>query len=91
MPASRAETSGEPLKLIEAATSDTGPILHLHEIDCLGALQIFRRIEIPPLVEQELSHFGLGYARLGELGLSNVAVSPVDEPAWKKLWPDSKP
>ena len=84
-------TAPQAEALIEAATSDTGPILHLHEIDRLGSLEIFRQIEIPPLVRQELSHFELGPARLSELGLPNVAVSPVEEPVWKKLLRESTP
>ena len=82
-------TAPQAETLIEAATSDTGPILHLHEIDRLGTLDIFRQIEIPPLVGQELSRFGLGPTRLAELGLPNVEVSPVDEPVWKKFLRES--
>ncbi len=60
---SRTESSGnvrDSLKRVGAAASDTGPILHLHEIGCLDSLEIFSQIERPPLVEQELSHCELG-------------------------------
>ena len=84
-------TAAKAETLIEAATSDTGPILHLHEIDRLSALEVFRQIELPPLVGQELSHFGLEPTRLGELGLPNVTVLPVEELAWKKIFRENAP
>jgi predicted nucleic acid-binding protein len=41
------------------AISDTGPILHLFEIDKLFCLHIFEQLYIPPLVASELEYFGL--------------------------------
>jgi len=41
------------------AVSDTGPILHLHEINRLYALSVFERLLIPALVAEELKSYGL--------------------------------
>jgi len=38
----------------ESAVSDTGPILHLSEVDCLSALKLFHRIFISDSVRSEL-------------------------------------
>ena len=36
------------------AITDTGPVLHLHEIDWLEALRVFDRLVMPDLVAEEL-------------------------------------
>jgi len=41
------------------AISDTGPILHLHEIGKLFTLNVFERLYIPRLVADELGRYGL--------------------------------
>lgn len=62
------------------AIGDTGPFLHLHEIDRLDALQVFTRIEVPGLVWRELENFGLSRAvlRPGEV-TPPLAVAEVPE------------
>lgn len=55
--------SGGDARVAEAI-GDTGPFLHLHEIDRLDALQVFTRIEVPELVWRELESFGLSRAAL---------------------------
>jgi hypothetical protein len=45
-------TSGGVARVAEAI-GDTGPFLHLHEIERLDALQVFTRIEVPTLVWRE--------------------------------------
>ncbi len=57
------------------AISDTGPILHLSEIDKLSSLNIFEQIYIPTLVAAELEHFDLKPNRLNiDTPISTVAV-----------------
>lgn len=60
------------------AISDTGPILHLHEIGQLRALGVFTDLTVPGLVVEELRIYGLDPVSLGVPGL-NVSVVPVDE------------
>jgi len=45
--------------MVNKAISDSGPIIHLHEIDCLNALDLFEEIIIPPSVETELKRKGV--------------------------------
>ena len=56
------------------AVSDTGPVLHLHEIDQTSALSLFQRLFMPDLVLEELMAYGIGPARLNAVG---VTVAPV--------------
>jgi len=58
------------------AISDTGPILHLHEIDRLDTLGVFDRLIIPGMVAGELSLYGLEDATLSTLGV-RISVVPV--------------
>ena len=60
------------------AISDTGPILHLHEINRLRALGIFTHLVVPALVADELRTYGLDPASLDVPGLS-VSIVPVVE------------
>ncbi len=59
------------------AISDTGPILHLHEIGQLKALNFFTRLTVPGLVADELEFYGLDLDNLGvpELMTGVVRVS----------------
>ena len=57
------------------AISDTGPILHLHEIDRLYALNVFNGLFIPTLVADELRVWGLNISNLGiSAGISVMTV-----------------
>ena len=56
------------------AVSDTGPVLHLHEINQTSALSLFQRLFMPDLVLEELMAYGIGPARLNAVG---VTVAPV--------------
>lgn len=59
------------------AISDTGPILHLSEIDKLFGLNVFDRLYIPELVRDELRRYGLD-AR--ELTVSaRISIVPVSQ------------
>lgn len=40
--------------MVNEAVADTGPIMHLYEIQCTQALKIFSRILIPPQVVEEI-------------------------------------
>lgn len=60
------------------AIGDTGPILHLHEIDWLSALGIFERLSVPGLVADELRAYGLAPFALG-IGAPSMVVVPVSE------------
>jgi len=60
------------------AISDTGPLLHLHEIGQLDALGIFTHLILPSLVADKLRTHGLKPANLGVPGL-RMSVVVVDE------------
>jgi predicted nucleic acid-binding protein len=60
------------------AISDTGPVLHLHEIGRLKALGVFTHLTVPGLVADELHFYGLDLANLGIPDLT-VAVAQVSE------------
>jgi predicted nucleic acid-binding protein len=59
------------------AISDTGPILHLHEINRLGALNVFEQLFTPGLVADELRVYGLDPTNLGVH--ARVIIVPVSE------------
>jgi len=50
--------------MIDEAISDTGPILHLHEIDKLFSLNIFERLYVTGLVANELNSYGIEVHKL---------------------------
>ena len=66
--------------VMSEAISDTGPILHLHEISQLSVLGAFERLSVPGLVADELNAYGLDIAYLEKQGinLSIVSVSETD-------------
>jgi predicted nucleic acid-binding protein len=59
------------------AVSDTGPILHLSEVQALPCLQLFAQIYLPSLVAAELSYFQLDPINLGIT--TKIAVVPVEQ------------
>lgn len=62
------------------AISDTGPVLHLHEIGRQAILSIFQRLIIPDLVADELRTYGLDPVQLGIAGLTcSVVLVPTKE------------
>lgn len=66
------------------AISDTGPILHLSEIDQLHALNIFARITIPILVLQELEFHNVTRGRFANQ-LFELVIVDVPESKWRPL------
>lgn len=66
------------------AISDTGPILHLHEIGQERALGVFERLIIPNLVVGELLHYGLDVMQLDIRGLT-LSVVPVATEEWEAV------
>jgi predicted nucleic acid-binding protein len=54
-----------------SVVSDTGPLIHLAEIDCLSFLSIFENLHIPHAVWQEIERQGQTY-QADILGLSHV-------------------
>lgn len=64
--------------------SDTGPILHLHEIDRLPLLTTLSPLNIPDLVQAELGLYGIPMADLVKAGIE-VTVTPVAEPIWREI------
>ncbi len=58
------------------AVGDTGPILHLYEINHLGLLSIFSHLVLPLSVVEELRIYGLNLADLTDV---RVSVMPVDQ------------
>lgn len=66
------------------AISDTGPILHLSEVDQFHALNIFARITIPNLVLQELESHNVTRGRFDKQ-LFELVVVDVPEPKWRPL------
>ena len=59
------------------AISDTGPILHLHEIGRLFTLNVFERLYIPRLVAGELGRYGLD-AEAIDLS-SPISIVPINK------------
>lgn len=51
--------------MTDEAISDTGPILHLNEIDKLESLNIFERLYVTGLVAKELNSYGIDVLTLG--------------------------
>lgn len=64
--------------------SDTGPVLHLHEIGRLAILTTVAPVTLPDLVLAELEARGLGLARLREMGV-DPRISPVPSSEWKEI------
>ncbi|MEN8216516.1 MAG: hypothetical protein ABFS56_09090 [Pseudomonadota bacterium] len=56
--------------------TDTGPVLHLNEINKLLVLELFEQIKLPDLVASELEAYGL---KANQLSIkANVVTCPVD-------------
>jgi predicted nucleic acid-binding protein len=72
------------------AITDTGPVLHLHEIGRLSALSIFDHLVIPELVAHELRAGGLAPTNLGVTELK-VTVVTVERPAWSPVISEAQP
>jgi hypothetical protein len=74
--------------------SDTGPVLHLHEIGKLATLTTVAPVVLPDLVLAELEARGLGLAQLQEMGV-DPTVSPVppseSEEVLRNLAPQIQP
>ncbi len=64
--------------------SDTGPVLHLHEIGKLATLTTVTPVVFPDLVLAELEARGLGLAQLRALGV-DPTVSPVPTSEWEEV------
>ncbi len=64
--------------------TDTGPILHLHEIGHLRSLSIFNELILPDLVAEELRACGLDPSNLGITRL-NTRLVAVDESEWSTI------
>ena len=69
--------------MLEAIT-DTGPVLHLHEIGRLESLGIFDHLMMPDLVAEELRVYGLDPAHLGVAAL-RITVVAVERTAWEPV------
>lgn len=57
------------------AVCDTGPLIHLAELDCLDALTDFREILVSPTVREEVEHHRPG--ALAAPSLSGLIVTPA--------------
>ena len=66
------------------AITDTGPVLHLHEIRQQGCLDIFDSLVVPELVVKELLTYGIDPSRLGITRLS-VTVLSVERAEWEPV------
>jgi len=69
---------------VPETVSDTGPILHLHEIGRLSLLTALSPLKIPNLVQAELSLYKIHAAELMKAGIE-ITVIPVAEPIWKEI------
>ena len=67
------------------AISDTGPILHLHEIGSLQALRCFGELEIPDLVARELESFDLSADLVADAVGGRFQVTEVAKSDWQVL------
>lgn len=66
------------------AITDTGPVLHLHEIGQLESLRIFERLVMPDLVAEELCNYGLDPSHLGVTALK-VTIVIVERTEWSPV------
>jgi len=62
--------------------SDTGPILHLHEIGRLAALSIVHPLRAPDLVWSELEARGIGHPALQKAGV-DLTIASLEDSDWK--------
>jgi predicted nucleic acid-binding protein len=69
---------------VREAISDTGPILHLHEIGQQAVLGIFECLIIPDLVAEELRTYGFDVAQLDIVGLT-FSLVPVAAKEWQAV------
>lgn len=72
------------------AISDTGPILHLHEIGRLTALTPLVPLQVPKLVWAELNARGVRDNFLRAAGI-DLDVVEVAEPVWREIVASSGP
>jgi len=63
------------------AIVDTGPVLHLYEIELLESLSIFDHLLMPDMVAEELRVYGLNPSHLGVTALE-VTIIPVERIEW---------
>lgn len=66
------------------AIADTGPILHLSEIDRLDALNVFTRITMPRLVLDELEKHNVSRGHLDNETFE-LLIADVPESKWQPL------
>lgn len=69
---------------VPEALSDTGPVLHLHEIEALRGLIPFSPLQFPELVWEELRARGIVAALLRAAGI-DPSVSAVEEGVWQAV------
>jgi len=69
---------------VRKAISDTGPILHLHEIGRERALGVFERLVIPDLVAGELQRYAVDVTQLDIPDLI-FSVVPVATEEWEAV------
>jgi predicted nucleic acid-binding protein len=72
------------------AISDTGPLLHLHEVDQWPALRVFEHVLIPDLVAEELRLYLLDPAQLIATGI-HITIVAVDRDDWTVILNESNP
>jgi len=66
------------------AITDTGPVLHLHEIRQQERLGIFDSLVVPELVVEELLTYGIDPSHLGVARL-NVTVLSTERAEWEPV------
>ena len=76
------------LKVLEVI-SDTGPLLHLHEIGRLACLDVFDHLILPNLVLEELDRYRV---HLQDLVIPTLAISEIHVPQskWREALPSSE-
>lgn len=72
------------------AIADTGPVLHLHEIGCLAALNIFESVLLPDRVAAELETRGIDPLDLERVGIASqtIEVEPAEIESLRFSAPD---
>lgn len=64
---------------------DAGPIIHLHELDCLDLLNDFRPVLVPEQVREEVERHRPGALSHSRFGAEQVRVDISDEPEFQAL------
>lgn len=71
-------SNGAYMARIDKAVSDTGPFLHLHEVDALFALDIVQEKNITQEIKSELEHYSVQLHKIKNLKIKQLSTRYKD-------------